>query len=185
MTTTECDQFNQGSRKWQICTGQADLPERTINAYREHWGLPPLETMPDIERKPVIRTATAISVKPVDPTKSGGDCKCGRRVEEQGVGTELQKILKSKGVPECQACSQLAKKMNQWGPAECEKRLSEIVEDIFPRAQRWVAKERPWVTALLPGAVTDFAIRTSIENLVVESIHAVCRADRVAGGTDR
>lgn len=172
--TTECDQFDAGSRKWQICTGQADLPERTINAYRERWGLRPLEEMPEIERKPVVRMATSISVKPVTAEPAQQACKCsGDPKEEQGPGTELSRLLKTAGAPDCQLCRQLAKKMNQWGPDECESRMSEIIDDMLPRAKAWFARQRPWAHALfklLPEQAEDTTIKLGLHNLVTEAI---------------
>ena len=46
-----------------------------------------------------------------------------------GPGTELKKLLKYMGIvasPNC-SCNARAKKMDEWGPDECEKRIDEIV----------------------------------------------------------
>lgn len=46
-----------------------------------------------------------------------------------GPGTELKKLLKNIGItasPNC-SCNARAKKMDEWGPDECEKRMDEII----------------------------------------------------------
>lgn len=190
--TSKCDRFVEGTRAWRICTGQAELPERTINAYRARWGLPPLESMPEIERKPVIRMATSISVKPVTAEQAQQACKCsGDPKKEHGPGTELSRLLKTAGAPDCQLCRQLAKKMNQWGPDECESRMSEIIDDMLPRAKAWFARNRPWAHALLrllPDQVEDATIRLGLQNLVTEAIlnarRKAASANHLSGGAD-
>lgn len=49
--------------------------------------------------------------------------------KQSGPGTELKKLLKTIGItasPNC-SCNARAKKMDEWGPDECEKRIDEIV----------------------------------------------------------
>lgn len=50
-------------------------------------------------------------------------------VTTSGPGTELKKLLSKIGItstPTC-SCNARAKKMDEWGPDECEKRIDEIV----------------------------------------------------------
>ena len=54
-----------------------------------------------------------------------------------GPGTELHDELTRLGIPACQACKALARKMNEWGVEESRKRIDEIVEDVLPRAKAW------------------------------------------------
>ena len=49
--------------------------------------------------------------------------------QTSGPGTELKKLLKNIGItasPNC-SCNARAKKMDEWGPDECEKRIDEII----------------------------------------------------------
>ena len=50
-------------------------------------------------------------------------------------------------MPACQACYDLAVKMNAWGVAGCRQRMDEIVDDILPRAREWWAQSTPWTSA--------------------------------------
>lgn len=55
----------------------------------------------------------------------------------EGPGTELSNDIKSMGMPACQQCHLLARKMNGWGIDGCREHLNEIIEDIEPRALAW------------------------------------------------
>jgi hypothetical protein len=46
----ECNIFTKGSRKYQICTGQADLPIEKINGYRSSWQLEKLTEINPIQK---------------------------------------------------------------------------------------------------------------------------------------
>jgi hypothetical protein len=169
----ECEQFPVGSRKRSICDGTADLPQATIDAYRIGWGFDPLfdahAVGSPIDRPPIRVTAKRAT------EGSFGSAK--RKEVVPGPGTELLAIYSSSGVPPCQACYDLAEKMNQWGVGGCREKLDEIVEDIFPRAKEWVKANMPWTHTLLPGLVEDFGIRRKIRSDVTEAIR---RAEVVA-----
>lgn len=167
---SECDRFPIGSRSRQICTGEADLPISKINLYRKKWGLPDI---PDDGRaiQRIIHDGKAI-VSPVKKINHDRvDCGCSVP-EKTGPGSSLKKMLKGYGVPPCQQCNILADKMNKWGKDGCESRIEEIVEDIFPRAKDWVAKNKPWTHMMLPNIVEDFAIKMKLKHLVKEAIEA-------------
>lgn len=95
-------------------------------------------------------------------------------IEEQktGPGSELLKIYKAAGVPTCPACLTLASQMNAWGAAKCAEKMEEIIEDILPRAKIWVAENRPFIHALLPGLIEDAGIRWKIRADIVAAIQA-------------
>lgn len=54
-----------------------------------------------------------------------------------GPGTELSNAIGAMGMPSCQQCHNLAKKMNAWGVVGCRDHLDEIVDEITPRALAW------------------------------------------------
>lgn len=62
-------------------------------------------------------------------------------------GTELVNIFQSMGMPSCQSCLDLAKRMDEWGVEGCRSREGEIIEDILPRARRWWESSSPWMKA--------------------------------------
>lgn len=115
------------------------------------------------------------------PQKCCGGAKEGRTWEDVaaelqaakgGPGSELLKIYKAAGVPTCPACVAMAIQMNQWGPADCAAKVDEIVADMLPRAKIWVAENRPFIHALLPGLVEDVGIRWKIRSDVLAAIAA-------------
>lgn len=87
-----------------------------------------------------------------------------------GPGTELLRIYEAAGIPSCQACRDLAQQMNNWGVEGCELRLLEIVEEIFPRAQGWIAENHPWLHAILPNCMEEGAIRLKVHSDVAQAI---------------
>lgn len=88
----------------------------------------------------------------------------------KGAGSELYQLFKSKGIPSCGNCQDLARKMNAWGVEGCRQRRDEIVEDIFPRAKAWISQNHPWIHNLLPDLVKDPAIRSRIGEYIDEAI---------------
>lgn len=57
--------------------------------------------------------------------------------DENGVGAELLVILKRNGFPSCDLCRSLARRMNTWGPDECErKRDTTIVPQMIANAKQ-------------------------------------------------
>ena len=78
----------------------------------------------------------------------------------QGVGTELHKIipdfLESKG---CN-CTNLAKKMNIWGPENCEKKRQQIINHLV------MASNKKTILNLIPESAT----RIVANKLLTEAI---------------
>jgi hypothetical protein len=168
-----CDQFPTGSRKHQICTGEADLPLGKINAYRAKWGLDLLaESKSSGTTRVVVHQGQApVKVRRVEHSRRL-PCKCSVKTPTQGPGTELIELLKGWKVPPCQQCKDLAARMNVWGVSGCRERIAEIVEDIFPRAKEWLAANKPWAHAMLPEIVEDAGIRLKLRHDVGKAIDA-------------
>lgn len=143
----ECKQFDT-EHLYNICTGKADMPKWKMDAYRVKFGLKPLFNQVKEE---------------VELTYETIGC---------GPGSVLMQKYKDSGVPPCQACFKLAKKMNLWGPDRCLKNIGEIVEDILPRAKAWVKNNAPWTHFLLPGIVEDAGLRLKISSDVKVAIEA-------------
>ncbi len=93
-----------------------------------------------------------------------------------GPGTRLALGFFDKGYhAACQACENLARQMNQWGSAECRNRMDYIVNDILPRAEKWLEDTHKRANAFLDlvGNAVDvktFALKNRIRALVVEAI---------------
>lgn len=162
----ECDIFEEGSRQWLICRGEADLSQQHTNRYRKKWGLP---TLFDESQQ----STAAVPVYVPEPTfvfHGESVSEPGKRRVAYGPGAELLKAYAAAGAPHCAACVELAEQMNEWGPAGCRKRLEEIVLDILPRAKIWLAEKSPWIMSLIPDAVEDFAICIKLRMDVTKAI---------------
>lgn len=167
MKCPECEIFQTGSRKWEICRGESELSEQKTDAYRKKWGLPPLfpvATPPSADPEPLKIPELVFHGTSVDAGE--------RRHKLYGPGSELLKIYEAAGVPHCDACRELAQEMNNWGVQECRSRIDEIVADILPRAKAWLAENRPWMTRLIPDAVEEFAIVVKLKQDVERAIAA-------------
>jgi len=147
----ECEGLSKA--KQDICNGNSDLPDWKINAYRQRWGLEPLS---DTE----IPKNKKNTNKPIPIKKKS----------KYGPGTELIKIYKEAGVPPCNQCYELADKMNEWGVEGCKNNIDAIIEDILPRAKRWVENHKPWVHKLLPNLVKESAIKIKIKSDIQKAI---------------
>jgi glycosyltransferase involved in cell wall biosynthesis len=79
------------------------------------------------------------------------------------------------GIPHCQQCVELAKKMNQWGAEKCLENIDHIVEEIFPRAKEWVKQNKPWSNKLFPNIVKYAAIRLRIKSDVEKAISSTSK----------
>lgn len=178
----ECESLPQNLK--QICTGEAThLPAKKINAYREIWGLPPLEFNDD-RPEHVIHDGRAdvpvetfrVNIKQIPPASRGcTGCGSNSVVENKpqpkiGPGVELSAIFAKSGVPYCQACVDLAVRMDGMGAAGCRENIDEIVDDIMPRARVWVEKECPWTSSLVPDCIKDIEIRRRVKNIVTDAI---------------
>lgn len=171
MTRLECEQFPVGSRRRKLCDGTADLPEGKINAWRERNGLRPLTEFPDVPRHRVVRHPGNVPIRQ-GTARGGANCGCSvkRSPRPSGPGTELVLLLHAAGVPTCQQCIEAAKRMDDWGVTGCRERFDEIVDEIMPRARKWVAENKPWINKLLPGCVKDIEIRRRVGNYVTQAI---------------
>lgn len=188
----DCDQFDIGSRKRQICEGVSGLPRSYENAFRIRNGLDPL---PGNDHDPHISDTRAMSaigpgglpalsgsrgisvtVRPNSSPKKTGGC-CGKSKitaqaslsafkEGTGVGGRLIQMFKEHGFETCDACYELALRMNNWGIGGCRKNLELIVEDILPRALEWEREKVGWWAKLVPQAVTAIAIRALVEQAI-------------------
>ena len=152
MSCPECDIFPEGTNKHSICCGKSRLPEWKVDRYRQRWGLPPLH---GVEQPSLIQTDKKVSV--INHNRSVDNLYIG-----DGPGSQLLNIYSEAGIPACEACNDLAKKMNQWGIQGCEERIEEIVDDVLPRAKQWMAENKPWIHTLLPNIVEDVGIKTKI-----------------------
>lgn len=165
MKCPECELFETGSRKWEICRGESELSNAKTDAYRKKWGMPPLfpatdppDQEPSEQKIPeLIFHGTSVD----DPTL---------RNKLYGPGSELLKIYEAAGVPHCDACKALAQEMNNWGIGECRERIDEIVADILPRAKFWIAENRPWMAKLIPDTVEEFGITVKLKQDINRAI---------------
>lgn len=135
----ECEQFKHNQHLYNICAGTANMPKWKIDKYRINFGLPPLFNEPIPE---VVLSYDNIGY---------------------GPGSELLDIYSKQGMPPCQDCFSLARRMNIWG-SNCSSKIEEIVEDILPRAKKWVELNMPWVHNLLPNTIEDYSIKIKIKN---------------------
>lgn len=147
-TRIECEKFT--GRLRQLCDGTAELPTARINAYREKWGLAPLT---DADRPDDV-TREALTVR-----------REVRHLNGWGPGSRLVARYKERGVPACQACHELACKMDALGPDGCVEQRKALIADILPRAKEWIEQQKPWVASLFgiaPDAVEDFVLSRRI-----------------------
>lgn len=190
----ECEQFPPGSHRRAICDGGANLALEKINEYRRKWGLADLaesdRPAERVDRTPKIHSGVPThDYRPPAGRQSVKSCgTCGKkstgktvhvRNRTDGPGTQLLLAYESAGVPHCQACRDLAAKMDEWGTQACRQRLDEIVEDMMPRARAWVAENKPWIRKLLPRVLEDAGIRRKIRSDVLQAIAA---AERIGSG---
>ncbi len=175
---TDCSQFSLGSRQRQVCEGEAGWTIQRVNVFREMHGIVPLQSL---EQGPVLNVGEpTIAIIHTPPQNISGKTVqgcCGgkahtpgvaaqRMVEGTGVGGRLISIFKSYGFEACEACYDLARRMNEWGPAGCKEKIDEIVMDILPRALDWEAQALGWWKNLLPTKVTSLAIKQIVEGAI-------------------
>lgn len=174
----ECDVFPEGSRQRAICDGTADLPMHKINRYRDLWGLPPLHG-PDrplsLHPRPTPSAPKPANGKAAKAQSGCSTCGGGQprapKPNGHGPGSQLLKLFGDAGVPHCEACIDLAGKMDRWGKLGCAKRIDEIVKDILPRAQEWVKDNRPLIHRFLSlTKLEDVALQKAIRGKVQKAI---------------
>ena len=93
-----------------------------------------------------------------------------------GPGSILSQRLKAWGVAGCSACASTAREMDKMGPEKCLERIDYLVEEIRPRAERWLRGKRfrsALTSALsiagLDKMATEKAIRLMLEHAIRES----------------
>ena len=86
--------------------------------------------------------------KETDPDRAFDVLRAPTEPLGEGPGTNFHEFLSGlPGVQSCQACYDLAVRMNQWGPDGCRENLAVIVDDVLPRAMRWWGAATPWMRA--------------------------------------
>lgn len=160
----ECNIFETGSRKWKICRHEADLPGSKMDSYRVMWGLQPI-----LEKKEPIKTPELLP-QLIFHGRSLDDSEKTSVEIIYGPGTELLLLYKSAGVPSCDACMDLAKRMNNIGVSGCRSNLDSIAAEILPRAMEWLKNEHPWAYTLLPNIVSETAALIRIKSDVSKAI---------------
>ncbi len=90
--------------------------------------------------------------------------------QTDGPGTQLRVALEDMGVPSCQACKDLARQMDLWGPDLCKQNIDQIIANILPRARQWMQEGHPWVHRVLPNVLEDFGLRLKIKSYVLKAI---------------
>jgi hypothetical protein len=157
----ECDQFAGFQNKYNVCNGDSDLPEWKIDRYRVRWGLEPLfnAKAPECPEREEVVVGQGPRRKLHRQSNEGVNDELG-----QGPGTELLAIYKEAGIPSCSRCYDLAVLMNKWGADKCEQQIEFLVGDILPRAQSWIANNKPWIHKLLPNIVEKTGIQMKIRH---------------------
>ena len=174
---SDCTEFFPGSRRREICDGQSELPIETANQYRVMWGKEPFALGAD-GKTYTLKESSGVVVRVLprtDATATGAAC-CGgnnrapvpirKMVDGTGVGGRLIEMFKAAGFESCQACYDLAARMNEWGTDGCVTNLSVIVADILPRALAWESSKVGWWAKFLPEAVTEAAIKLMVESAI-------------------
>lgn len=174
----DCFQFALGSRTRQICDGDSELSILQANRFRALYDIAPLEGDETEVVDNTTNPPTVVRVSANRPATTGGGGCCGeavtqptitvarRMIEGTGVGGRLIEIFKSHGFETCEACYELAHRMNEWGVDGCQQNLDAIVAEILPRALEWEAAKVGWWAKLLPDAVTAGAVRMIVQNAI-------------------
>lgn len=154
----ECEQFTGYKRR--ICRGETDHKisgRNSINEYREHWGLGPIDG--GVKSTPLNTGSNPNIRRPQQPRRPGG------------VGTELKKILTSWWITACGSCGSHAKTMDKNGIEWCEANIPMIVgwmkEEAANRHVGWVAS----LTELVPafGMSPEHLVQKAIRNAKAET----------------
>ena len=176
MPTADCSQFPSGSRTRSVCEGGDDIPVEKTNQIRQKYGIPLLNEsvsfQAQADRLQAVAQVRSVAAPASDaPKKKPGGCGCSAKKpatkppvamsspSPYGPGTRLINLFKSAGFVACEACYELARKMNQMGNEQCEQQIDMIVDDIMPRAIEWEIQKAGWWARLVPEAVTKEAVR--------------------------
>jgi adenine/guanine phosphoribosyltransferase-like PRPP-binding protein len=169
MNYPECDIFPRNSRQWIICSNSAGLPIAKVNAYRKKWGIIALPS--DIVE--VLNSKEQLSAEKAELIFHGHSVPENDSIiasKPYGPGTELLIIYADAGVPTCDACKDLANRMNNLGPSGCQLLIKDIVAEIMPRAMTWLNQKHPWIMKLLPNVVSETGAYTKIHSDVMTAI---------------
>lgn len=182
------DKINAYRERWGLPSLQeseiqgrpSDLPPSVQRALSRAKGIKALRSEgPRPSNKASTRRPQARSSK----SRSGGCGGCGGssrirrtaplepvyKLNGYGPGSQLLKLWAD--MPHCDACEELAAKMDTWGKSGCTARLDEIVADILPRAQLWMAENKPWFHRILSITATEkTALRIGISHKVRQAI---------------
>ena len=102
----------------------------------------------------------------------------------RGPGSKLVELMDKAGIPHCNACIELARKMDRWGKAGCRRRMNSIVNYILPRSKEWLASDKHIVHRFLSVAhIEETALRVAIRHKVNEAIKLA--EERPVGRTSR
>ena len=102
----------------RVADGRSGLPLEKVNLYRAKYGMDDLSELPPGVAVRLPNKKSHV----ISPPQT-------KKLATSGPGTELIRIYKDKGVPSCQACYDLAAKMDAWGIEGCKDRVEEIVDD--------------------------------------------------------
>jgi hypothetical protein len=97
-----------------------------------------------------------------------------------GAGTELTETFQAMGVPSCQACKALARKMDANGTGWCRANLDEIVAEIEARAAGLKWWEKLGLGARLAAAGRPLTIRGNVLDAIRRAEER--EVERPAGG---
>lgn len=101
------------------------------------------------------------------------------RQPQNGCGSILKERLTEWKIPGCIGCIGTAKKMNRLGPSGCAEKRDELIEEILPRARKWVERDGAFGGKVLerikslPGGslfakAEDAALRLAIGKLLID-----------------
>ena len=127
-----CEQFEVGTRLYDICTGQANIPLTKVNAYRERWGLGPLDQPDYFEAGPRRTPRPERKGNHRDPCPT---CKKSKKVRThkqrvspsarvprhgKGLGDRVEQVLTSVGIT--------SERVEGWlgMPCGCKKRKEKL-----------------------------------------------------------
>lgn len=169
----ECKIFREGSRKYQICVGQANLPIEKINSYRSKWGMvkldevTPVKSVSQFDNKIKVRTTRSI----VNANKTSVETK-SCKIKNEPVGSALKKIIKDLTkiqTSETCSCANLAKDMDQ-GIDWCQKNREYIISRLV--------KNKDMLIDAFKNSKSDFTIsifkQMGLLNIAKSSLTSLC-----------
>lgn len=108
-----------------------------------------------------------LPIQPVIVTVGGKSQRRPLQIPQQGPGTELMKLLDAIGIKDSSGCgcATKARKMNEWGPDECQRQEAVIAGWLMEAARKTKGWEEPDAEgqAIFEGLVKG-AIQMAIDN---------------------